>query len=141
LINGDMTKFNLASQKFDLIICNDVLPYIDSADLQSFLQRIHDSLLPNGFFVGSFFCPFPETENDLEAMRKLGAHFYKEEIIPLILRDSGFTIKECSIRLGPNCMREGVQFIVAKSETADDAPFNSSHFINVEESKVSEGKD
>lgn len=136
IIKADIETVNLEGQKFDLIVCTDVLPYINSKKLKSVLERIFNLLNPNGFFVGDFLCKNPENVYSEECMRRLGAHIYpQEDLIPAMLRLCHFNIDECSIRLGYSG-REAIQFIASKPKTYEKAPLDVSMcFTDKEEEK------
>lgn len=117
LIQADIATCNIAGQKFNVIICADVLPYIESTKLKSVMDRIHDLLLPNGLFFGNLYYINPEGSAEEECLGHIGAHFYPDPaLVPAMLKHSGFIIKKCSIRLGEEGLQT-VQFIVTKPET------------------------
>lgn len=91
LIEADITSYELPHQLFDAVICIDALPYINSKSLKSLIQKIHDTLIPGGCFLGTFFISNQENKLVEEFMGKLGAHFYVDEhIVPSLLEYSGF---------------------------------------------------
>ena len=116
LINADITTHSFSPLNYDLIICIDVLPYIDSKKLRSVMMKIHESLVLNGQVIGTLFFSLthspPVTQ---ELQEKLGAHFYPGDYIaPALLKNTGFLDDECTIRtdskLEPCC----AQFVGTK---------------------------
>lgn len=103
IVNSDISEIDFNAKKFDLVICIDVLPYINSKKLKSVINKIYNSLLPNGQFIGTLFFNPPKGPNTLvEYLNKLGAHFYEgSHIVPALLENSGFHVDECQIRIDP----------------------------------------
>jgi SAM-dependent methyltransferase len=116
IIQADIVTWDTPKKCFDLIMCVDVLPYIDSTKLKSVIDKIHRLLKPNGFFAGTLYFIEPEAD-DKEYLSRLGAHLYSEPaLVPALLKHSGFTIQECSIRSNPyqTLLAKVVQFIATK---------------------------
>ena len=117
LVHSDVTECVFPPESADLVICVDVLPYIESSKLEGLIAKIRSALAPNGTFIGSIFFSPPEKASAFtELMSKLGAHFYPDSsIAPSLLEASGFRVEECSYRAdGPklNC----VEFRATKTD-------------------------
>ncbi len=78
IVHQDVNEFDL-SEKFDVIIANDVLPYLNPSKLRSVWDRIHNSLEPNGLFMGSLLyrskTSSPLYAQMVEFMTRMGANF------------------------------------------------------------------
>lgn len=114
LIKGDITTQEFPPDRFDLVICVDVLPYIASKEIRRLMDKIHQSLVLDGQFFGTVFFAESTTQNlPVEMLAKLGAHFYPgAHIAPALLEYTGFYSEECILRLGedgvgipPNCVQ------------------------------------
>lgn len=115
LINADIVSHELSRSRFDIVICVDVLPYIDSKKLKSLMEKIHYALVPNGRFMGTLFFSVPGNEIVEELMGKLGAHFYEgEHVVPSLLKHSGFHANDCAIRLCDQGASVCVEFSATK---------------------------
>lgn len=123
LIQEDIVTYDYPTKKFDLVICTDVLPYISPKKLQDLMHKIHNTLVLNGTFIGTVFFlsenPPLNQKTYRELCGKLGAHFYPEKDIAVLLEDVGFTIQRYEVRsdldlaskyYGPTC----INFILKK---------------------------
>jgi SAM-dependent methyltransferase len=102
LISGDITTEEYSKNTFNLVICVDVLPYIDSKQLHPLMDKIHQSLVIGGKFIGTIFVSLSK-EDEIhpakELMSKLGAHFYPGLYTPLaLLKHTGFILEEYAFR-------------------------------------------
>ena len=98
LIKGDITTMESYGGPFNLVVAVDILPYLPSAQLQSTIEKIHQSLEDRGIFIGTI---FTTDKNPVaqELMEKLGSHFYKgENFVEQLLTYSGFTPLEIEER-------------------------------------------
>lgn len=120
LIQSDITAYAFTAKQYDVIICQDVLPYIHSKKLRTLMRNIHDSLTPKGHLVGSLFFTKPTSERAEQLMRKIGAHFYKGEyLLPALLEHSGFEIEEYANQKTPDTVTDVVNFIARKSASQE----------------------
>ena len=88
---------------------------IDSKKLKPLIQKIHNSLVLNGTFIGTLFISTKNQAPNKELLEKLGAHFYKNEyLVPALLEHSGFNIEECIPRFVKGSDSRCIQFIATK---------------------------
>lgn len=100
LMEADITSQEYPPGKFDLIVCINVLPYIQPTKLRALMVKIHSSLRPNGRFIGTFF--FSNSSTDLakaESLEKFGMHLYEGEYMgPALLKHTGFQVEDESLK-------------------------------------------
>lgn len=101
-IVGDITE-EAYPENIDAVICVDTLPYIRPSRLKATMDKIFQALRPGGQFIGTiFFKPKKANGPFVEAMNKLGAHFYPDkDFAREIITRSGFQVtKETERRDG-----------------------------------------
>ncbi len=116
LVEDDIVKYQLPSEKFNLALCIDVLSYIESKDLIPLVNKIHSALIKDGRFIGTLFTlNAQDTGAYQECMEKMGAHFYPgNHIASSLLEHAGFEILNCSLRLEGEALVDEVQFDAKK---------------------------
>lgn len=92
---GDITTEPYPAN-IDAVICVDTLPYLLPSQLRTTMHKIFQALQPGGKFVGTiFFKTSRENSPHIDAMGKLGAHFYMDkDFAREIITRSGFQIKK-----------------------------------------------
>ncbi len=116
-IQGDITTMEFPEKQVDLIVCQDVLPYISPKKLKSLMAKIHHALMPQGRFVGTFFFqPQEDVKHIVPFMeRAAGAHFYPEEYLgQALLTHTGFELEEGVVRQTSGFPRSCFQFVARK---------------------------
>ncbi len=116
LIHTDVSTYAFDPNRFDVVLCTDLLPYIRPKQIQSLLQKIYVSLKVNGRLFGTLLFDDPNQAVIVEYMSKLGAHFYpNESFASSMLEHSGFRVDQCRLRLSIESEQSCVaQFIATK---------------------------
>jgi 2-polyprenyl-3-methyl-5-hydroxy-6-metoxy-1,4-benzoquinol methylase len=103
LSQGDITLEQFEKNRYDLVICYDIFPYIDPKKIQSLMKKIYNALKTHGQLCGTTFIHNEVAGPHQESLEKLGAHFYKgQHITPNLLHHAGFDITLCAFRLEGN---------------------------------------
>lgn len=101
LIQADITESDFKGMEpFNLVICMDVLSYIDSVKLRSLLSNIREALAPGGIFIGTLmFSKEGQNSDQMNFFKNLGIHIYPgADLIPEILEHSGFIVEKATLR-------------------------------------------
>ena len=103
-ITDPNSKFlNYSGDPMDVVLCVDVLCYLDFTRIQVVLEKIHQVLKPTGKFYGTLFIQqenpqlLPGVTNEknksvIEMLEKLGATYFSEVDGKSLLEKSGFYV-------------------------------------------------
>lgn len=116
LIHDDVNNFAFPPNEFDLVIGANFLNFIAPKNLRQLMMKIHQTLIPNGLFIGTLGFDEPGKINPaVEPIRNLGAYFYRKETAPALLAHSGFQIEQCIPRYDEGVDVWCLQFVARKN--------------------------
>lgn len=99
VIHADATAY-IPDEPADLVIAEDVLPYVDPSKFQNFWIKIHKLFVKeNGLFIGSFFRTVTDNVMQMNMMREMGAWFLPDRrMVRPLLTNQGFEVLKCTFR-------------------------------------------
>lgn len=120
VIHSSITKYT-PSKPVDLVICRNVLSYINPEKFQSLWERIHNLFLKdNGTLIGTIFTksPHPSQAKSIQALEEIGAWLLPDfRMARPLLINTGYTIHNCALQLNTKCLKPEDQIIIQFSAT------------------------
>lgn len=115
VIKSSLTKF-YPEKLADLVICRNVLSYINPGKFQALWERIHDLFLKdNGFLIGTIFTKssHPSQIKPIQALEEIGGWLLPDYRLarPLLI-NSGYTINNCALQLNTPDLPSEDQIII-----------------------------
>lgn len=102
VVQASISKYT-PDEPADLVVCKDVLPYVNPSKLQPLLNKIHDTFIKeDGSLLGTFFSttPHPDQQVIMNQLKEAGAWFIPDRrMVKPLLEDSGFHIDKCVFRM------------------------------------------
>lgn len=125
IIHKDITLMGKLATNLDLVLADEVLPYISPTSLVDTIKKIYDAILPGGLFMGTLFTHIePKTAEDrikLGFSCLVNCHSYRNPaLMANILRLAGFQIESCRVSPiifnsgQPSPISSSVEFIARK---------------------------
>jgi SAM-dependent methyltransferase len=116
IIEADVTKF-APSEPADLVIAEDILPYINPAEFHDTWIKIHSTFVKDGgFLIGNLFRSTNSNLPLMNFMRMTGAWLLPDErMVKPLLTNVGYEIEKCEYRIDdPKMEPVAIQFKAKK---------------------------
>lgn len=109
VIQADIHQVEL-SKKFDLVIANDVFPYLNPKSLFQIWVKIHQALNQRGFFIGSFFDESRRTMDENPGLWVVP----NQEFVKQLLKRFGYETETLQNRIKTDKKSSVVEFLARK---------------------------
>lgn len=115
IIKSSLTKF-IPENPVDLVICRNVLSYINPGKFQALWKRIHNLFLKdNGHLIGTLFTKssHPSQIKPIQSLEDIGAWLLPDfRMARPLLTHAGYTVKNCALQLNTPDLQPEDQIII-----------------------------